>query len=340
MTLVGNGAMRLRAAALGLLVMPSAAAAYHSHGEFSGETHESEGELASVVWRNPHPAFTLRLVNGDGQAEIWRVQVQGNVNGLRRDGVSGDRFLVGGRVRIAGHLSTRRPTLLLATRARLADGTEIILGPDESSGSAVYRRSAEAADTQATAQAQGLFRVWTVASRVRTQDLPLNEAARSAKAAWDPLLDDPQRGCRPLGMPGAMMSPHPIEFLLEADEIILHLEEWDAFRTIHTVSGYGSGDHDPTPMGHSVGRWEGDTLVVTTTDIDYPYLDEHGTPQSDAVVVVERFTLSADERSLNWTATVSDPGTLTEPVVAFTTRWEWVPGEEIQPYDCAELDPL
>ena len=31
----------------------------------------------------------------------------------------------------------------------------------------------------------------------------------------------------------------------------------------------------------------------------------------------------------------SDPGTLTEPVVAFTTRWEWVPGEEIQPYDCA-----
>ena len=332
--------MRLRAAALGVLVLPSIAAAHHSHGEFSGETHQIEGELASVIWRNPHPAFILRLENGDGQDEIWRVQVQGNVNGLRRDGVSGDRFVIGGRVRIAGRLSTRRPTLLLATRARLADGTEIILGPDESSGSAVYRGNAEAADPEATDQVRGLFRVWTVASRVRTQDLPLNEAARSAKAAWDPLLDDPQRGCRPLGMPGAMMSPHPIEFLRDADEIIVHLEEWDARRTIYSASGNSTGYYDPSPMGHSVGRWEDNTLVVTTTDIDYPYLDEHGTPQSDAVVVVERFTLSADERSLNWTATVSDPGTLTEPVVAFTTRWEWVPGEEIQPYDCAELDPL
>ena len=332
--------MRLSGAALGLLVMPFVAAAHHSHGEFSEETHEIEGELASVVWRNPHPALTLRLVNGDGQDEIWRVQVQGNVNGLRRDGVSGDQFIIGGRVRIVGHLSTRRPTLLLATRARLADGTQIILGPDESSGSAVYRRSVEAAETQATDQVRGLFRVWTVASRVRTQELPLNETARSAKAAWDPVLDDPQRGCRPLGMPGVMMSPHPIEFLQEADEIIVHLEEWDAIRTIHSVFGNGTGDYDLTPMGHAVGGWEGDTLVVTTTHIDYPYLDEHGTPQSDAVEVVERFTLSADERSLNWTATVSDPGTLIEPVVAFTTRWEWVPGEEIQPYDCAKLDPL
>ena len=136
------------------------------------------------------------------------------------------------------------------------------------------------------------------------------------------------------------MVAEAIEFLQAADEIILHLEEWDAIRTIHSASGNGTGDYDPTPMGHSVGRWEGDTLVVTTTHIDYPYLDEHGTPQSDAVEVAERFTLSADERSLNWAATVSDPGTLTEPVVAFTTRWEWVLGEEIQRYDCAELDPL
>ena len=332
--------MRLPAAALGLLVLPFALAAHHSQGEFSGETHEIAGELASMVWRNPHPAFTLRVVIGDGHEEIWRIQVQGNVNGLSRDGVSADRFLIGGQVRITGHLSTRRPTLLLATRARLADGTDIILGPDESSGSAVYRRVAEPAALQATDQVRGLFRVWTVASRVRTQDLPLNEAARSAKAAWDPVFDDPQRGCRPLGMPGAMMSPHPIEFLQETDAIIVRLEEWDAMRTIHTAVDDSTGNHDPTPMGHSVGRWEDETLVVTTTHIDYPYLDEHGTPQSDAVEVVERFTLSADERSLNWAATVFDPGTLIEPVVAFTTRWEWVPGEKIQPYDCAELDPL
>ena len=335
-----KGIMRSSAAALALVVMPFAAAAHHSHAEFSAEQHELDGELASVIWRNPHPAITLRVTNGDGQAEIWRIQVQGNVNGLNRDGVSADQFLLGERVRIAGHLSTRRPALLLATHALLADGTEVILGPDESSGSAVYRRGAQGVDTQATNQQRGIFRVWTVASRIRTQDLPLQEAARAAKAAWDPLVDDPQRGCRPLGMPGAMMSPHPIEFLRDGDDIIVHLEEWGAVRAIQLVSDGNPGNQVPSLMGHSVGHWEGDTLVVTTTHIDYPYLDEHGTPQSDAVEVVERFTLSANERSLTWAATVTDPGTLTEPVIAFTTRWVWVPGEEIQPYDCAELDPL
>jgi hypothetical protein len=102
----------------------------------------------------------------------------------------------------------------------------------------------------------------------------------------------------------------------------------------------GADNAVPSLMGYSVGRWDDDTLIVTTTRIDYPYMDEHGTPQTDAVEVVERFTMSTDERSLNWAATVTDPGTMTEPVVAFTTRWAWIPGEYIQPYDCQELDPL
>jgi hypothetical protein len=53
---------------------------------------------------------------------------------------------------------------------------------------------------------------------------------------------------------------------------------------------------------------------------------------------MERFTLSDDERSLDYAATVTDSGTMSEPVVAFTTRWEWVPGETLQAYDCAVLD--
>ncbi len=69
-------------------------------------------------------------------------------------------------------------------------------------------------------------------------------------------------------------------------------------------------------------------------------MDEHGTPQSDQVEVVERFTPSADGHDLDWEATVTDPVNFTEPFVAFTTRWTWVPGESLQPYDCMELDAL
>ena len=136
------------------------------------------------------------------------------------------------------------------------------------------------------------------------------------------------------------MSPHPIEFRQEGRNLVVLLEEWGAVRTIHMESDGSTENAVPSLMGYSVGRWEAATLVVTTTQIDYPYMDEHGTPQSGAVEVLERFSPSADGSSLNWEATVTDPGTMTEPVVAFTTRWAWIPGESIQPYDCEELDPL
>ena len=69
-------------------------------------------------------------------------------------------------------------------------------------------------------------------------------------------------------------------------------------------------------------------------------MDEHGSPQSEEIHIVERFTLSEDGRYLDWIATVTDPLTFTEPFVAFTTRWQWIPGAALQAYDCEDLDVL
>lgn len=314
------------------------AGAHHSHAEFSSESRAVEGELVSIAWRNPHPAMTLRALNG-GVEETWQIQVLGNINGLRRDGVTGEIFTIGERVSVTGQPSRRRERLLLATHVVFADGSTALLGPDESTGQAIYRGRADDANESTGDEPDGIFRVWVVAERFRNPDLPLTAEARAAKEAWDVVTDDPQLGCQPLGMPGAMMSPHPIEFVERLSDIELRLEEWDAVRTIRMDGAAVTSGAEASRMGNSVGHWEGNTLVVTTTDIDYPFMDEHGTPQSEAVEVVERFTLSQDERSLDWEATVVDPGTMTEPVVAFTTRWAWVPGETLQPYDCAVLDP-
>jgi len=319
----------------------SAAAAHHSHAEFADASQVLTGELVSVSWRNPHPGMTLK-VSANGAEQIWTVQVLGNINGLRRNGITGDIFTIGERVSITGQPSRRRPGLLLGTEVQFPDGTIAVIGPDESTGQAVYRgRLAVAPSSGASAgetEPEGIFRVWLVADRFRNPDLPLRPAARAAKDAWDSVTDDPQIGCKPLGMPGAMMSPHPIQFIAQGDDIVLRLEEWDAARTIHMSADADTADLVPGRMGYSVGHWEGNTLVVTTTKIDYAFMDEHGTPQSPQAEVVERFSLSEDEHSLDYEATVTDPVTMTEPVVAFTTRWEWVPGETIQPYECAVLD--
>ena len=61
--------------------------AHHSHAEFASELQVVEGELLSIAWRNPHPAMTLR-VSSRGEDQTLQIQVLGNINGLRRDGVT------------------------------------------------------------------------------------------------------------------------------------------------------------------------------------------------------------------------------------------------------------
>ena len=76
---------------------------------------------------------------------------------------------------------------------------------------------------------------------------------------------------------------------------------------------------------------------MRTTRIDYPLFDRLGVPQSDQVAIEERFTLSDNETELAYQITVNDPATFTEPVVGGKV-WGWIPGVEIQPYDCAVLE--
>ena len=116
--------------AVAVLLWSVGAAAHHSHAEFSSELDVVEGELLSIAWRNPHPSMTLSVASGDVE-ETWQVQVLGNINGLRRDGVTGDMFTLGERIRITGQPSRRRPGLLLATHVVFSDGGDAL--PDRRS---------------------------------------------------------------------------------------------------------------------------------------------------------------------------------------------------------------
>ncbi|MDE0372622.1 MAG: hypothetical protein OXI73_08770, partial [Rhodospirillales bacterium] len=88
----------------------------------------------------------------------------------------------------------------------------------------------------------------------------------------------------------------------------------------------------PSRLGYSIGHWEGNTLVVETTRIDWNYYDTRGTPQSDAAEVTERFTVSDDQSRIDYHITTVDPVVFTEPA---TIAGHWLAlGEEIEPYDC------
>ena len=138
-------------------------------------------------------------------------------------------------------------------------------------------------------------------------------------------------------MPGMMNNPYPIEFVDETDQIVLRLEEWDGLRTIHMAESASADSQNASGVGYSTGRWDGNTLVVTTTRINEPFFDDLGTPQSPTVQVVERFTLNDDQDRLDYRVVITDPLTFTEPAT-LTGFWVWNAGEEIKPFQCALAD--
>ena len=329
-----------------LLILPVLASAHHSRAEFSTEVQEIEGELVAVAWRNPHPVLTLKVVNDAGEDELWGIESWQSANSLLRKGVTSDAFTVGGRIRAAVRASNRRAYLLLGTSISLGDGTQVVLRPglepywpDQvvlgSEAAAIRRDSADSA----IAPGQGLFRVWTFIDRTGVPNLPLTEAAVQRQAAFDELADHPMWNCDPVGMPVAMDTGLPIEFVDQGDDIILRIEQNDSVRTIHLNPDAGVDARPATVMGYSVGRWDGDTLIVTTNNSSYSYFDDDGTPKSETMEITERFRLGADGRSLSWEATMTDPEFFTEPVV-LRANWEWVPGETIESWNCAVSDAV
>jgi hypothetical protein len=94
----------------------------------------------------------------------------------------------------------------------------------------------------------------------------------------------------------------------------LRLEEYDTVRTIVMTPDAKFNALPKTLLGRSKGSWDGDTLVVTTDRIDWPYIDPSGIPQGPSSSIVERFTPTSDGTRLSYTMTITDPATFTAPL--------------------------
>ncbi len=335
---------------LAALILALPAYAHHSVGAFydSSTVSRISGTIGSVQWVNPHVRFTVDVTSASGETERWRVEA-GALNSLDRQGVPRNLLRVGDAVTVIGHASRRGRPEIVAASVDLANGENVVLwsglfgGPEESNPAPDAADRIASAAAQAARTAQGMFRVWTIGLEY-THDatdageetrLPLTASALTARADFDPLVDDPGLSCTAPGMPALMDNPFPMEMVEDEGDILIRMEQWDVVRRIHMNDDANPAAQPASPYGYSVGRWEDDgTLVVTTTRVNWPYFDDIGTPQSEQLELVERFTLNSDETRLDYLLTVTDAETLTEPVT-FDGYWVWVPGEQIKRYDCA-----
>jgi len=332
--------MRLMLFILWCSMVPSLAWAHHSvAGVYDpDQVIEVEGQVTRVFWRNPHVRFWIRDDSGD----TWEVE-GGALRWLERGGVTRDLFVEGEQIRAAGNPARRTANQLVAHNILLPDGRETLMSgsasPRWSNRTLAFRFAAEADPSVANERASGIFRVWSRPGSRQEWNVSLTEVALAARSQWEAIRDDPTLRCVAPGMVEAMTSPYPIEFIQDGEDIIIRMEEWDGTRRIH-MDATGSADGAPESlMGYSAGNWEGNTLVVSTSRINWPYLDSLGTPQSEEVTMVERFSVSADEARMIWEAVITDPVNLTEPATV-QQEYEWVPGVEIQEYNCALPDEV
>ena len=186
--------------------------------------------------------------------------------------------------------------------------------------------------------------VWSpgVGSGSRTTPTP-PKLTSAAQATLDAFNAGKERGenlqtqaanCVPNGMPGIMRLPYPIEFTRQGDTLVLKIEEYDTVRTIHLAPAADAGA--PSPLGRSVGRWEGSALVVTTTNATVGAYGSIGgalIPLGADATFVERFTPSADGAYLDYGMAITDPRYLSE-AVTLEKRWLNVPGTQVLPYNC------
>jgi len=122
---------------------------------------------------------------------------------------------------------------------------------------------------------------------------------------------DPELKCYLPGTPRAMYLPHPFQITQSTNKVHLAFAYSNTARTVHLDQVEGPPDN--TWMGHSAGRWEGDTLVVDVTNFnDRAWFDRAGNFHSTALHVVERYTL-VDTDHINYEATIEDSQVFTRP---------------------------
>jgi hypothetical protein len=146
---------------------------------------------------------------------------------------------------------------------------------------------------------------------------------------------DASTDCRPHGMPRVMESPYPIRIVQTPGQVTLLHEVAHNIRRIYLDKEHPR-DLKPTYLGHSVGHWEGDTLVVDTMGLnDQTFIDDEGSSHSSQEHVVERFRKINGGKELEVMLTVSDPVTLTEPY-SFRRTYKWRPDVRPAEYICEE----
>jgi hypothetical protein len=296
------------------------ALAHHSAAAYDTQQEvKVMGTVADYRFKNPHVYMTLQVKKADGSASTVEVEA-GAASVLSPLGFTKDSVAVGDVVTISGNPARSNPNgSMLGKDLYKRDGTYYPLN--------IASRSVYTAGTETATSIAGTW--FSPRTEFNTflggaRNWPVTEKGKAAMANIDPKATT-QKDCIPIGAPALMFYPVANTITVQRDRVVMKVDWMDSERVIYLDGRKHPPATETSLHGHSVGRWEGDTLVVETANFkEHPMGLSASLPSSSQKRLTERFRLSQDHKSLIYSGVIEDPVYLTGSV-EWSGQWLYRP---------------
>jgi uncharacterized protein DUF6152 len=283
-----------------------------------------EGVVSKFDFINPHSFVYIEVVDSTGKVETWSCEMASR-SVLSRNGLTTGLFSIGARVTIDGDAARHKATGCQVRTAHFADGSTLrdtsLYGPTHAS------------PAETPTEPQSIVGVWTMKRFLAPRSFgTLTAAGEKARAAFDPIEDDPAIHCDPGGPVRFWINVNePFEIKREADRIVVDNRFMDSRRIVHLIPA-APADAPRGTMGYSIGRFEGDALVVSTDHFVAGSIEpRRGIMHTENLKLAERLEVN-DQGELEISMTIDDPAYFAEP---FTLKEPFVRSRlDPEPYDC------
>lgn len=281
-----------------------------------------EGTVTRFAYNNPHTYLTIDVVGADGRVVSQAIEA-GPISTMQPLGMTRDSLQVGDRVTVRAAPRRKGAGTVLGLDVTKADGAVVPLFL----AGQTPRRAGTALATSIAGMWRPLQAGFSALNRAVPQ-LPLTERGRAELSAARSANATTHSDCVPAGAPQLMLIPVASLVTVSAQTVVFDIDWLDAQRVVHLDAAHPT-DLQPSLQGHSIGRFEGDVLVVDTIGFA-PHAEGigFGMPSSASKHLVERFALEPDQLHLRYEVTVEDPVYLTEP---YRQTAQWVFNPDLQP---------
>jgi hypothetical protein len=309
-----------------ILVSPAALAHHSYHMYDLQHTAMLEGRVISFDYVYPHAFIELEVSAEDGTTIIWDIETV-SPGRLQRCGVASNSLAAGERVRIAANPPRNVQRRIAAgSVVTKADGSELVIG----------FQGCDPPEPESTAAATSLGGLWLAEesyAQVSFPDIlgewPLTQPGRDALDRFDG-SQTPAVNCVPYSPPITMLAPEPMVININEVTVTILPQSYDSERLIYVDGRPHPDDLGLSIQGHSIGHWDDGVLIVDTVLFaEHESGNALGIPSGTGKHLTERFALSEDGTTLNYSFTVEDPQFLTAPVSG-SSQWTYRPDLEFE----------